>query len=294
MNFAEAIIDDDTVLHVFQTCSNLQWIEISGCESLSDNTLRNIVNGERLHTMKVSKCKFVSQWGIGKALERCNRLRTLRVEGIGTIELILERKSCQLMNYLTTLSLANCVELSNECLDQIAKCCPVLRSINLTCCSSITDVGFIQLVQQCASITEIVFNDSEEHRIGLTDHAFATLANCQNNLERLTLGRFSKITFEAIHELITKCPKLTEIVFCNTYRLWTFDVVITASKLDMTVAETQEFTDKLRRELRKLQPEKEDNFSFKHRSTIRLHMDSISRRNKKKLYTNWLYRFDLS
>ncbi|KAH3845081.1 hypothetical protein DPMN_087351 [Dreissena polymorpha] len=193
------------------------------------------------------------------------------------------------MNYLTTLSLANCYELSDECLDQIAKCCPILRSINLTCCCRITDMGFVQFAQQCARITEIILNDNEEHQIGLTDHAFAEVAECHNHLERLTLGRFSKITYEAIHELICNCPKLTEILFCYTDREWSFDVVITESKVDMTQVETLEFTERLRRELEKLQFLREDDLEYLWRnvSAIRLHRDCLSRRNKEKLFTDW-------
>ncbi|KAH3845080.1 uncharacterized protein LOC127872983 [Dreissena polymorpha] len=287
MNFVEANIDDETVLHVFQNCTKLQWIEILGCESLSDNTLGSISNGERLHVIKISKCKYVTPAGIGKALQRCSRLRTLHVEDIGTIKHILDRKNFRIINYLTTLSLANCYELSDECLDQIAICCPILRSINLTCCHGITDVGFVQFVQQCASITEIILNDNQEYKIGLTDHAFSEVANFRNNLERLTLGRFSKITNEAIHELICKCPKLTKILFCNTDRLWEFDVVITASKLDMTKAEILEFTQTLRRELEKLHIEQEDVCLSGFVSAIRLHRDCLSRRNKDKLFTDW-------
>ncbi|KAH3704359.1 hypothetical protein DPMN_079415 [Dreissena polymorpha] len=155
LNFLEATLDDETVLHVFQNCSKLQWVEIMGCASLSNNTLGTITNGERSRVMKISKCRFVTPTCIGKALDRCSRLRALHVEGIGAIQHILDKHSCQLFDCLTTLSLAHCFNLSDECLGQIAKRCPFLRSINLTCCCRITNVGFIQLVNHCPSISEL-------------------------------------------------------------------------------------------------------------------------------------------
>ena len=74
-------------------------------------------------------------------------MRTLSFHKTPTAESL--AKSATVLAQVVSISFANCGDVTDAVVGELAKHCPQLRSINLTYCWKVTDVGVGELAKHC-------------------------------------------------------------------------------------------------------------------------------------------------
>ncbi|KAF8047881.1 hypothetical protein N665_2785s0003 [Sinapis alba] len=125
-------VNDGTIWIVGRFCPNLEALDISELDNLTDASLKEITDGCRsLNSVKFTRNRF-SDEGIAAFLEVCggslNNLCLNNVRNVGQETAISLAKYCKRLHYL---DLSWCRKLTEEELRRITSCCSLLRSLKL-------------------------------------------------------------------------------------------------------------------------------------------------------------------
>ncbi|CAN7114610.1 unnamed protein product [Brassica rapa subsp. narinosa] len=133
-------VNDGTLWTVGRYCPNLEALDISELDSLTDASLKEITDGCRsLRSVKFTRNRF-SDEGVAAFLEVCggsiNNLSLNNVRNVGQETAISLAKYCKRLHYL---DLSWCRKLTEEELRQIMSCCSLLRSLKLFGWTQVTE-----------------------------------------------------------------------------------------------------------------------------------------------------------
>ena len=98
----------------------------------------------------------------------------------------------------------NCDKVTDAGLGHLAKGCPLLQNINLTCCKKVTDAGLEHLAKGCPSLQNIDLGNCDK----VTDAGLGHLAKGCPLLQNIDLSGWTQVSDAGLAHLLRSCPKL--------------------------------------------------------------------------------------
>ncbi|KAF7816191.1 F-box/LRR-repeat protein 3-like isoform X1 [Senna tora] len=182
-------------------CSCLIEIDLSNRTDLTDSGLRAIGEAKNLETLRLTRCKSITDMGIACVAVSCTKLRSICLRwclhvsdfGVGLIALkCKEMRNLDLsylpitekclppifqLEHLEDLVLENCLGIDDDGLASLKKCCKSLKMLNLSNCLNISHIGLSSLTKNAQNLEKIILS----YGLSLTND----LANCLHNFPRL-------------------------------------------------------------------------------------------------------------
>ncbi|XP_043278542.1 F-box/LRR-repeat protein 14-like [Venturia canescens] len=168
-------VTDDSLSRIAQHLKNLEALELGGCCNISNTGLLLIAWGlKKLKRLDLRSCWHISDQGIA------------HVAG-------LNRETAEGNLALEHLGLQDCQRLSDEALRHVSVGLPVLKSINLSFCVSITDSGLRHLAKM-PTLAELNLRSCDN----ISDVGMAYLAEGNSRISSLDVSFCDKIGDQAL------------------------------------------------------------------------------------------------
>ncbi|XP_078683947.1 uncharacterized protein LOC144917597 isoform X2 [Branchiostoma floridae x Branchiostoma belcheri] len=174
-------LTDVSITAVTDSCAQLELLDISFCEGVTDHSVQNIPKLQHLKHLRLKR---------GMQLSSAVMLHLFRGEALAG---------------LTYLNLTECTAVNNGVVERISKCCVELRELYLCWCWDITEEG----------LEHIVNNLSKLHHLdltGLDKISGACLTYVPSTLPHLTyldLQQCNRVQDEVLSALVSAEPGLT-------------------------------------------------------------------------------------
>ncbi|KAL8225276.1 hypothetical protein R6Q57_017833 [Mikania cordata] len=227
-------VTDVGISHVVNNCKHIVDLNLSGCKGISNKSLKMISERyQHLESLDITRCIKITDGGLQHIMVQCSGLKSLNLYALSRylVELCLPKwnvdsvKSCwnnliyedsyimfsftdvaykklSLLAHLRFLDLCGAQNLSDEGLSSIAKCKDI-RTLNLTWCVRVTDVGVIAIAQGCTSLEYL----SLFGIVGVTDKCLEALSKyCSNTITTLDVNGCIGIKKRSREELLQLFP----------------------------------------------------------------------------------------
>eukprot|EP00232_Nephroselmis_pyriformis_P024368 CAMPEP_0182855906 /NCGR_PEP_ID=MMETSP0034_2-20130328/2125_1 /TAXON_ID=156128 /ORGANISM="Nephroselmis pyriformis, Strain CCMP717" /LENGTH=566 /DNA_ID=CAMNT_0024986937 /DNA_START=112 /DNA_END=1812 /DNA_ORIENTATION=+ len=144
-------IGEESMIHVAQSCPNLEVIKANGMDTLSEGWLITIgfTCGHGLLHIDLNDCVNVTDIGIGHFLNGCQSLKSLHISGCGRLTTVGLRSIGLLCPKLESLNLGGIPSVTDSGLVEIVSGCPELRALDISKCWKITDDAIIEVAMCC-------------------------------------------------------------------------------------------------------------------------------------------------
>jgi hypothetical protein len=173
---------------VHQAGTNLELLDISKCVKISDEALICIANSSsNLQKLSVGFCVEISEFGLQAVLGNCKKLTHLNVASCIRSSNIQWNTLGNLV--LERLNIEEC-DLVDDCLIQLARACPKLKSLRVGYSKSITGVGLAELISGCPNLSELDLSYCSQIQFS----ALQEFLPCARNLRCLWLRGWSSIS----------------------------------------------------------------------------------------------------
>ncbi|KDO27206.1 hypothetical protein SPRG_07455 [Saprolegnia parasitica CBS 223.65] len=192
-------------------CAALTHVDVSGCSKLTDYALRALAEGcLQLATLDISHCVRMSDVGLHLVSLGCHELSALRMKG-----LVLASAHAAEPLGLAALGL-RCTQLQHV---DLTKCVRVddtalrklrwqhLLTLTLTQCTKISSDGVSALAAHCVQLTALVLNECTL----VDDHALASIGRHLRQLETLKLRNCDRISSGGLQRVCRGCHLLTSL-----------------------------------------------------------------------------------
>lgn len=187
---------------ITQKCQELRFFSILSCESDEIDENENDADADDV------------EWSLDDELFEAliieNQTLSLQHFGISGFKSItsngLQKFVQNICSTLTSLDLSEIPAITDTTLQEIAKLCPKLQTINCGYCD-ITDNGVEDFCSKCVSLQSVDFCGCNQ----LTDKAISSLANHCPDLKIIKLGWCLKLTEKSLEVLSSNCPNLESV-----------------------------------------------------------------------------------
>eukprot|EP00005_Dracoamoeba_jomungandri_P007975 CAMPEP_0174268018 /NCGR_PEP_ID=MMETSP0439-20130205/35846_1 /TAXON_ID=0 /ORGANISM="Stereomyxa ramosa, Strain Chinc5" /LENGTH=930 /DNA_ID=CAMNT_0015355923 /DNA_START=48 /DNA_END=2840 /DNA_ORIENTATION=+ len=181
-------IDDLVVVKMAELSSGLQSLNLSACEEITDLCVVEIAQRKyELNSLNLSKC--------------------MKISDASVVELV--RSSG---NTLRSIHLDNCPLLTDRALKAIAKHCPNLLELSVSCCEELTDNGMLDLSTGCPNMEKLDVSELPN----LTSRSLESISRF-HSLKTLSLAYSKELGNDTIELIIKGCRELTslDLSYCN-------------------------------------------------------------------------------
>ncbi|NXP75009.1 DRC6 protein, partial [Ramphastos sulfuratus] len=188
-------------------CKNLQDLNLSECQGLSDESMRLISEGCRAllylnlsytditdRTLRLLPSSFPNLQHL--SLAHCRKFTDKGLLYLGS------GKGCHKLRYL---DLSGCIQISVDGFRNIANGCSGIQDLLLNEMPALTDRCIQALVEKCQQITSVVFHDSPY----LSDTTFKALTECK--LVKVNIEGNNQITDSSFELMSKSCPYIRHI-----------------------------------------------------------------------------------
>ncbi|XP_072026719.1 uncharacterized protein [Amphiura filiformis] len=201
-------LDDDSIKKIFKSVGKqLTNVDMSGCrQSLDDHTLRHIVNYctelEHICLTYCANLKGTSLLEMFQDKKRAQQVVEIRLSGCREIEYsVLEAISTSCSN-IESLFLSGVHSVTDQILISVANNCPKLKRVGVkSCTSQVTDVGVVEIARCCPALKEIVLSGLH----AITDKSVLAIANNCPDLGYIYVSGCNKVTHASINYLKDVC-----------------------------------------------------------------------------------------
>ena len=209
---------DSKAIDDYEYChSSIKWLIKRGARATSIRARRSNLTSNRQITdmtfagvgiLLTQNADSVNQGFLSLLGKRFNRDTS---DGSDKVEFIVTQ-GCPL---LTSIYLGGCQSISDIGVSAVAQGCPLLTSINLKYCRSISDIGVSAIAQGCHLLTSIYLTDCES----ISDIGVSAIAQGCPLLTSIYLGGFWSISDIGVSAIAQGCPLLTSINFRDCQRI---------------------------------------------------------------------------
>jgi len=176
---SHAAINDAGVTHLVNSCTRLEYIDLTGSLSITNASVVQITEtcAHYLKTLKLAECISLTEEAFVK-IEECGILHTLDVR--------------------------RCCHVDDAALNHIAKC-HTLRNFNMSYCNEITEVGTKVLASGCFDLQIVRLEGCE----GMNNNAVLELTSKCAKLEYIVMSELGKnIKCDALENIGQNCAGL--------------------------------------------------------------------------------------
>ncbi|XP_063957002.1 uncharacterized protein LOC129263803 [Lytechinus pictus] len=202
-------VTDNGLSAVLDGCPRLETICLNGCQSVSDQCLRQIVNkyGANLGVLELCGCFNLSPQTLMLLAETSNNLITLNIAQCYKITDECVASVAPKFRSLQHWHLKGCKDLRDSAVKKIARHCKQLRTLSIASCPHVTDVALIEIATYLNSIRSL--DVSGCRKIG--NEGMRCLATCCPYLEKVGLSSTSA-THKSVSSLASYASQtLTEL-----------------------------------------------------------------------------------
>ncbi|XP_041466319.1 uncharacterized protein LOC121416865 [Lytechinus variegatus] len=202
-------VTDNGLSAVLDGCPRLETICLNGCQSVSDQCLRQIVNryGANLEVLELCGCFNLSPQTLMLLAETSNNLITLNIAQCYKITDECVASVAPKFRSLQHWQLKGCKELRDSAVKKVARHCKQLRTLSIASCPHVTDVALIEIATYLNSIRSL--DVSGCRKIG--NEGMRCLATCCPYLEKVGLSSTSA-THKSVSSLASYASQtLTEL-----------------------------------------------------------------------------------
>eukprot|EP00037_Helgoeca_nana_P004634 m.47077 g.47077 ORF g.47077 m.47077 type:complete len:487 (+) comp15557_c0_seq1:362-1822(+) len=238
-NCAELTID--IIDGMAESCPKVTSLNLTGCKQVHTAWLTKIARAfQGLREFKCGDCPLVDDVGLVDILENCRNLRTLHAPNCRRV--LGKWLDVGRLGSIRHLCLHNCPYVTDGWLRELALCCPLLKSLDVSGSKLLSDAGVAFVLGHSARLSAIDFRscsgvgntaligiEARAHPnlrdlvlagcVKLTNEAFVSIAAACPNLRRLSLSGAANLNDEALLAIVRSCPHLRELQLCNAVRV---------------------------------------------------------------------------
>ncbi|KAI8507598.1 hypothetical protein Bbelb_149780 [Branchiostoma belcheri] len=170
-----------SITAVTDSCAQLELLDISFCEGVTDHSVQNIPKLQHLKHLRLKR---------GVQLSSAVMLHLFRGEALAG---------------LTYLNLTECTAVNNGVVERISKCCAELRELYLCWCWDITEEGLEHIVNNLSKLHHLDLTGLDKISGACLTHVPSTLPH----LTYLDLQQCNRVQDEVLSALVSAEPGLT-------------------------------------------------------------------------------------
>ena len=199
---------------------NVKTLNLSGCVNIEDGLLEMIsVACPNLEAIDLSSCENVTDEGLMKLGKRC---------GANLVSLVLERclgisdaslSAFMLSSRLTCLNLERCRGLTDSSMVKVLRMCTSLEDVDLSLCDGIGDDTIISLSKNCLNVKRLILRDLPQ----LTESGVSAISGLEDLRELRLTHNTTGATEESIGCIVDRCRELTVLDLSNCTNICRLD-----------------------------------------------------------------------
>ncbi|KAL7679773.1 putative endoplasmic reticulum vesicle transporter, leucine-rich repeat domain superfamily [Plasmopara halstedii] len=206
---------DHSPFYALHACTSLKVVSFARCSQLTKDLVLFLVKACRsLTDINFSRCKRINDDAIHLLLRSATDLQRVNLSFINisdkafTTEPSDQRNGFYSMGRdLRAIDLTQSI-ITDLTLFVLAKHCPHLEELKLSCCSEITDVGVEALMRSCTRLRRLDLTNCA----WLTDRGVAMIGTYGHQLRRLNMSWCMNITDKSVVDIARGCNHLQEVV----------------------------------------------------------------------------------
>lgn len=209
-------VGDHGLTALAKKCLFLEHVDLSFCKGITDDSLKALSSLSGLKTLILRGCWQFGDVGLGYLASGPSKtsLDNLFLRDCGHLtDLALQK--LQTCSSLTTLCLAECGPRFTDFGLSSLGLIPALTNLDLSWLSNLTDHTIVTLVEGCANLRSLVLTGCEF----VTDVGVASLSHCEM-LESLDISQCPGICGTDIEALAVGCLLLQSLVLSHNLRCW--------------------------------------------------------------------------
>ncbi|CAF4253152.1 unnamed protein product, partial [Rotaria magnacalcarata] len=217
---------------ICRSCTEICHISITDCPSLTDNCMKAIGTLKQLRVLNMADCLLITDSGIkaltdGPCTARLRELNLTNCMRLSDSSMTNLARRCKRLAYIKLCHLDQISENGLELIGQMDQLISIditgtqtsdtslksignsnnLRSVTLSYCRQITDLGLTKFATSCTSIEYLNLSFCAQ----LTDNAIRSMAFCCKYLTTLNICSCSLLTDMSLQYLSGVCKYLYEI-----------------------------------------------------------------------------------
>ncbi|CAJ1056933.1 dynein regulatory complex subunit 6 [Xyrichtys novacula] len=221
----------DTSLRCVADLKNLQHLDISQCNRISDDGIQYLTAGfstTKLRKLNVSHCRNITDASVRRIAQRigklyhlnlsyCERLTDRSLEWLGGSSICsLDVRGCNIQDQglaalrgvrLKKLVLAECICITDVGVEKLCKNMKDLEYIDVSYCVALSDVAIRAISFYCRGITELIMSGCQK----MTDMAVQYLISGSQYLRELDVSGCVLLTDRTPRHLERICPPLRSV-----------------------------------------------------------------------------------
>ncbi|XP_078602854.1 uncharacterized protein LOC144876934 [Branchiostoma floridae x Branchiostoma japonicum] len=174
-------LTDASIAAVTDSCPQLELLDISFCEGLTDHSVHNIPRLQHLRHLRLKR---------GFQLSTAVMLHLFQSKTLGG---------------LTYLNLTECTAVNNGVVGRIAKCCPALRELHLCWCWDITEEGLEHIINNLSNLHHLDLTGLDK----ITGACLTKVPSALPHLTFLNLQQCNTVQDEVLSTLVAMVTDLT-------------------------------------------------------------------------------------
>eukprot|EP00899_Mesostigma_viride_P001317 jgi/Mesvir1/11186/Mv14577-RA.1 len=203
-------VADDVIIHLATQCRQLRTLNLRRCRGVKDTALRAVAaNCGQLRHLDVGYCSLVTDAGVSAIAAGCQQLEVLDVryvQGVTDVSIAAVAAHCPRLCGLdvggTGVGSAGLVELALGCHE--------LRSLDVTFCEAVDDLGVFAVARMCPLLESLDYTLTPVSDYGIG----AVISHCAQ-LRRLCLGE--QATDEAVRLRPESCRQMRSLRVTSPY-----------------------------------------------------------------------------
>ncbi|CAH1268510.1 FBXL20 [Branchiostoma lanceolatum] len=182
-------LTDASISAVTDSCAQLELLDISFCEGVTDLSVHNIPRLQHLKHLRLKR---------GMQLSTAVMLHLFRGETLVG---------------LTYLNLTECTAVNNGAVERITKCCPHLRELYLCWCWDITEEGLEHIINNLSKLHHLDVTGQDK----ITGACLTSLPSTLPLLTFLNLQQCNRVQDEVLSTLVATVTDLTIVDYYGNH-----------------------------------------------------------------------------
>ncbi|CAH0493254.1 unnamed protein product [Peronospora farinosa] len=211
---------DHSPFYALHACTSLKVVSFARCSQLTKDIVVFLIKACRsLIDIDFSRCKRIHDDAIHLLLRSTTDLQRINLSFMDISDKAFTTEPSDQSNGFYAMGrVLRAIDLTQSSVTDatlfaLAKHCPLLEEVKLSCCNGITDVGIEALVRSCRRLRVLDMNNCAL----VTDRGVSMLGTYGQQLECLNLSWCMNITDKSIVDVAQGCKKLKELllVWCT-------------------------------------------------------------------------------
>ncbi|POM69248.1 RNI-like protein [Phytophthora palmivora] len=211
---------DHSPFYVLHACTSLKVVSFARCSQLTKDLVLFLIKACRsLTDINFSRCKRIHDDAIHLLLRSATDLQRLNLSFMDISDNAFTTEPSDQRNGFYAMGRAlRAIDLTQSSITDVtlfalAKHCPHLEEVKLSCCNEITDVGVEALVRSCTRLRALDLTNCAL----ITDRGVGMIGVHGQKLERLNLSWCMNITDKSVVDVARGCEHLQEVllVWCT-------------------------------------------------------------------------------